>query len=91
MARWSRSNRAGSAPALPVPRESSRWQQLYDQRTAVERVNSRLKDRCLVDHLQVRGAAKVTARLTLGLLVMLAAAVAMAERRRWNDIRRLAA
>jgi len=76
---------------LPVPRESARWQQLYDQRTAVERVNSRLKDRCLIDDLQVRGLPKVTARLTLGLLVMLAAAVAMAERRRWKDIRRLAA
>jgi len=74
-----------------VPRESSRWRTLYAQRTAVERVNSRLKDRCLVDDLQVRGLPKVTARLTLGLLVMLAAAVAMAERQRWKDIRRLAA
>jgi transposase len=76
---------------LPVPRESARWQALYDQRTSVERVNSRLKDRCLVDDLQVRGLPKVTVRLTLGLLVMLAAAVAMAERQRWKDIRRLAA
>lgn len=76
---------------LPVPRESARWQALYHQRTSVERVNSRLKNRCLIDDLQVRGQARVTARLTLGLLVMLAAAVAMAERRRWKDIRRLAA
>jgi len=76
---------------LPVPRESPRWQALYDQRTSVERVNSRLKDRCLIDALQVRGLPKVTARLTLGILVMLAAAVAMAERQRWKDIRRLAA
>lgn len=76
---------------LPVPRESPRWQALYAQRTSVERVNSRLKDRCLVDDLRVRGLPKVTVRLTLGLLLMLAAAVAMAERQRWKDIRRLAA
>ena len=74
---------------VPVPRETKQWKRLYKKRTAVERVNSRLKDHLILDDLRVRGLAKVRARVGLNLLVMLAIAVGMAERDRLGDYRRL--
>lgn len=74
---------------LPVPRETKKFERLYRLRTAVERVNSRLKDNLILDELAVRGKRKVTARAGLNLLVMLAVAVAMAERNRLDDCRRI--
>jgi len=74
---------------VPVPRETPQWSRLYNQRSAVERVNSRLKDNLILDELRVRGQDKVKVRVGLNLLVMLAIAVAMAERNRLNDCRRL--
>lgn len=59
----------------PVARHSRKWDRAYDRRTAVERVNSRL-DRVLgfEEHF-IRGRAKMEARVTLALLVMLAMAL----------------
>jgi transposase len=74
---------------VPVPRETKKWRRLYRLRTAVERVNSRLKDNLILDELRVRGKCKVAARVGLNLLVMLAIAVAMAERNRLGDCRRI--
>jgi IS5 family transposase len=74
---------------VPVPRESKKWKRLYKRRTAVERVNSRLKDNLLLDDLRVRGLAKVKVRVQFNLLVMLTIAVGMAERQRLKDCRRL--
>ena len=74
---------------VPVPRETKQWKRLYKKRTAVERVNSRLKDHLILDDLRVRGLAKVRVRVGLNLLVMLAIAVGMAERNRLGDCRRL--
>lgn len=74
---------------VPVPRETKQWSRLYKQRTAVERVNSRLKEVLILDDLRVRGVQKVKVRVGLNLLVMLAIAVAMAERNRLKDCRRL--
>ena len=71
----------------PVPRESRKWQRLYKLRTAVERVNSRLKGLLGLEHITLRGIAKVTVRSLLSLLVMLAAAVGMAERQRLKELR----
>ncbi|MCL5266137.1 MAG: transposase [Chloroflexi bacterium] len=74
---------------VPVPRETKKWERLYKLRTAVERVNSRLKENLILDELRVRGKKKVKVRVGLNLLVMLAIAVAMAERNRLGDCRRI--
>ena len=74
---------------VPVPRESKKWARLYRMRTAVERVNSRVKELLGLGKIPVRGIAKVTVRSLLSLLVMLAAAVSMAERQRLKEVRTL--
>ena len=74
---------------VPVPRETKKWKRLYKRRTAVERVNSRLKENLLLDELRVRGLPKVKVRIGLNLLVILAIAVGMAERQRLKDCRRI--
>jgi hypothetical protein len=71
----------------PVPRESRKWQRLYKMRTAIERVNSRVKDLLGLNKITVRGIAKVTVRTALSLLVMLAAAVSMAKVQRFKELR----
>lgn len=71
----------------PIPRETKKWQRIYNKRSAVERVNSRLKGHLLADDLRVRGLAKAKVRLTLSLLVMLGAALAMAHREKWDSLR----
>ena len=73
----------------PVPRESPKWHRLYRLRSAVERVNSRVKDLLGLGHLTVRGIAKVTVKVLLSLLVMLAVGVGMVQRHRLKDMRAL--
>lgn len=68
-------------------RESKKWTRLYKKRTAVERVNGRLKDFLLLDELTIRGLAKVRMHVSLGLLVMLAGSWAMASQERWKEVR----
>lgn len=74
---------------VPVPRETKKFERLYKLRTGVERVNSRLKENLILDELRVRGMKKVKTRVGLSLIVMLAVAVAMAERNRLSDCRRI--
>lgn len=74
---------------VPVPRETKKWARLYRMRTSVERVNSRVKGLLGMGKITVRGIAKVTVRSLLSLLVMLAAAVGMAERHRFKEMRAL--
>ena len=73
----------------PVPRESKKWARLYRMRTAVERVNSRVKEQLGLGNITLRGITKVTVRSILSLLVMLAAAVGMARRNRLSELRLL--
>jgi len=73
----------------PIPRESKKFQRLYKMRTAVERVNSRLKDLLGLSQITVRGIMKVTVRSALSLLVMLAAALSMAQEHKYKEIRSL--
>jgi IS5 family transposase len=75
----------------PVPRESKKWHKLYRLRSAIERVNSRVKGLLGLDKITVRGMAKVRVRSLLSLLVMLAAAVGMAQRNRLSELRVLVA
>lgn len=72
---------------VPVPHETKKWARLYRLRTAVERVNSRVKDLLGLRQITVRGIAKVTVRSLLSLLVMLGAAVSMTERHRLKEVR----
>lgn len=71
----------------PVPRESKKFERLYRLRSAVERVNSRVKGLLGLGKLTVRGIAKVTVRSLLSLLVMLAVAAGMARRNRFKELR----
>lgn len=70
-------------------RESRKWARLYRRRTAVERVNGRLKEHLQLDDQYVRGIGKITVNATLSLLVMLGGALAMAKKERWKDLRRV--
>ena len=73
----------------PVPRESKKWERLYRLLTGIERVNSRIKELLGLGQITVRGLKKVTVRVLLSLLVMLAAAVGMAQRHRLKELRTL--
>ena len=73
----------------PVPRESKKWQRLYKMRTAVERVNSRVKDILGLGKITLKGISKVTVRSVLSLLIMLAAGVSMAQDHNYKEIRNL--
>jgi len=72
-----------------LARQSKKWERLFRRRTAVERVNSRLKEHLQLDEQYVRGLGKITVNATLSLLVMVGAASAMAKEQRWKDMRRI--
>ena len=59
----------------PVARSSYRWQDFYNQRGAVERVNSRLAGGFGFERPGIRGLAKMQLRVTMALTIMLAMAV----------------
>jgi hypothetical protein len=59
----------------PLPRPTMKWDRLYDERTAVERVNSRLDVSFGFEHHTIRGLKKMRTRCALALTVMLAMAV----------------
>jgi hypothetical protein len=62
-----------------LPRDSYKWKREYRHRTAVERVNSRFDVTYCFDAHTIRGQAKMTLRLSLALVVMLAMACAHLE------------
>jgi hypothetical protein len=70
-----------------LARESKKWSKLYKRRTAAERVNARLKDYLQLDQLTLRGLAKVKVHTALGLVVLLAGALAMAQEGRVAAVR----
>ncbi len=73
----------------PVPRETRKWERLYRLRSAVERVNSRVKDLLGLRRITMRRINKVTMRCALSLLVMLGIGVGMAQRNRLRELRAL--
>ncbi len=73
----------------PIPRESKKWERLYRMRTAVERVNSRIKELLGLGNITLRGKLKVQIRSALSILVMLAAAVSMGKEHRFKEVRSL--
>lgn len=61
-----------------LPHRGSRnWQELYNERTSVERCNSRLKDYLTADDLHLHGIAKVKTHVYLNAIVLLASALAL--------------
>lgn len=58
----------------PVARVSHAWKDLYDKRSAIERVNGRLDQNFGFERHYIRGQKKMTLRLSLALTVMLAMA-----------------
>lgn len=59
----------------PVARSSYKWERLYDKRTSVERVNSRIDVSFGFERHYIRGLQKMNLRCGLALCVMLAIAV----------------
>lgn len=74
---------------VPIARSSYKWQRIYDGRTAVERVNSRIDLSFGFEHHFVRGKAKMTFRVGLALVVMLSMALARIKRDQMEDMRSL--
>lgn len=59
----------------PVARSSYKWETLYDKRTSVERVNSRIDVSFGFERHYIRGLKKMQLRCSLALTIMLAIAV----------------
>jgi IS5 family transposase len=59
-------------------RDTKRWKELYNERTSVERCNSRMKAYLTADDMHVWGIQKVTTHQYLNAIVLLASALAMA-------------
>jgi IS5 family transposase len=60
-------------------RNTRRWTELYNERTAVERCNSRLKENLTANDVHVSGIDKVTTHVYLNAIVLLASALAMSN------------
>ena len=73
----------------PLARSSYKWQDIYDKRTAVERVNSRLDTSFGFEHHTIRGLAKMQFRVSLALCVMLAIAIGWTKKERPELVRSL--
>jgi hypothetical protein len=63
----------------PVARSSLKWERMYDMRTAVERVNSRIDNVFCFEKHFIRGEKKMRLRVSLALTVMLAMACGRIE------------
>ena len=66
----------GSARVHAGGASTYRWQDFYDQRGAVERVNSRLAGGFGFERPGIRGLAKMRLRATMAMTIMLAMALA---------------
>ena len=63
----------------PLPRHTKKWGRLYDERTAVERVNSRGKEHGRWRSLKHRGLAKAHVHCALTMLVQAAGCLGMMQ------------
>jgi hypothetical protein len=73
----------------PLARSSYRWQELYKNRTAVERVNSRLDQSFGFEQHFIRGLKKMSLRCALALAVMLAMALGRIREKKGENLRSL--
>jgi IS5 family transposase len=70
-----------------ISRTSSEWQELYNKRTAIERMFSRLKDKRRLNSHCFRGFSKINLHCTLSVLVMQAMALSRVKAGQVDDIR----
>lgn len=75
----------------PVSRSSYKWQRLYNTRTSVERINSRIDGSFGFEKHYIRGLKKMRVKCGLALCVMLAIALARAKDGELSRIRSLVA
>lgn len=65
-------------------RDTKRWKELYNERTSVERCNSRMKTYLTADDMNVWGILKATTHQYLNAIVLLVSALSAACRRKQN-------
>ena len=73
----------------PLARSSYKWQTMYNKRSAVERVNSRLDESFGFEKHYIRGMNKMEARCGLALIVMLGMAYGRARQKQYERMRSL--
>ena len=73
----------------PVARSSYAWKRLYNKRSSVERVNSRLDRSFGFEEHFIRGQRKMELRLSLAMLVMLAMAHGRIQEKQKDKLRSL--
>jgi hypothetical protein len=73
----------------PLARSSYKWKREYKRRTAVERVNSRIDTSFGFEKHYIRGLKKMSCRMGLSLVVMLAVAVGRINANQKDKIRSL--
>ena len=76
----------------PMARGTKQWKRLYKGRTAVERINGRLKRGLGLGDLTVRGQANIGLQLDLGILVIYGLSLGHLKRgaRQWRSYTRVA-
>lgn len=70
-----------------IPRESAEWTEIYSKRSAVERVNSKLKEHRRLDSHCHRGLAKVRLHCLMSVLSLAITALAEANGNRMERVR----
>lgn len=70
-----------------VARNTEEWQNLYNHRTAIERINSRLKYERRLDSHCFRGLGKIGFHCALAVLSLLAGALAKVQKQQLAEIR----
>jgi len=73
----------------PVARSSYKWKAIYNKRSSVERVNSRIETSFGFERHFIRGMTKMKVRCSLALCVMLAMALGRAKQNMQEQIRSL--
>jgi hypothetical protein len=72
-----------------VARSSYKWKRIYNKRSSVERVNSRMETSFGFDKHFIRGIAKMRVRCSLALCVMLSMALGRAKQNKYEQMRSL--
>ena len=72
----------------PAARSSAKWEKLYNKRSAIERVNSRIDNMFGFEKHTIRGLKNMNTRVTLALILMLTFAVGKTVEKKPDEVRR---
>ena len=72
----------------PVARSSYKWDKLFNDRSAVERVNSRIDKMFGFENHTIRGLDKMSFRITFAFIMMLSFAVGKTAQNKETELRR---